>query len=561
MSKAYGPPECPDLRQRESPGRQELRAWVGFKLLASPENYERINRPNSSFLFKNHAVLTAIQRFVYMQSTLTLRGVSFEWPDGRSQFDNLNLTLGDGVTGLVGTNGSGKSTLAKLLTGELTQTTGQIISDGRFVLFPQSEIPPASTVGDYLGEASGYGKHHAWLHSIDRTQSCVTLSGGEWMRVRLSRALSARHLILDEPTNNLDRAARRSVLEFIQARRGTTLVISHDRELLSICGDIVELSAHGLKRSGGGWAAYLREKERERVRLEKSLVSARSERQTAAEVRSEAREANVKRSKRGRLAAAKGGLSKLSRGRRKRAAQVTSGKMDVATNERLAAGVTEIKQALKSLKTEFAMYANFGGKSIGARQLIARARDFNIRHKGWLYPVDLNFEWRGNLRLRLKGANGAGKSVLLKALLGQPFDVQGELQMGSLRIFVLDQGCSSLNPEESVFDNIRDVSDLSDAEIRNGLAAFLLPHELIYRKVSGLSGGERLRVAIAKEATRERPPELLILDEPTNDLDLVNVEFLEKTIAAFPGPVIVISHDEEFIKNCGLTSELELGRR
>jgi ATPase subunit of ABC transporter with duplicated ATPase domains len=202
------------------------------------------------------------------------------------------------------------------------------------------------------------------------------------------------------------------------------------------------------------------------------------------------------------------------------------------------------------------MYVDLIGREIPAQKLVAEARAFNVRFRDWIYRDDLNFTWRGNVRIALKGANGSGKSTLVKALLGGVFETRGQLRRGDLVTLYLDQWCSLLDDRESVFENVRAVSSASESEIRNGLAKFLFAREAVFQRVSELSGGERLRAALARGLLSTHTPELMVLDEPTNNLDLANIRFLERVVTDFRGALVVISHDENFLNNCGVAHEL-----
>src|SRR5262249_4131909 len=152
-----------------------------------------------------------------------------------------------------------------------------------------------------------------------------------------------------------------------------------------------------------------------------------------------------------------------------------------------------------------------------------------------IYHEDLDFTWRGNIRVALKGANGSGKSTLLSALLGASLHTRGELRRGDLATLYLDQRSSQLDDRKSVFETVRAGSPASDSEIRSGLARFLFSKDSVFQRVGDLSGGERLRAALARGFLAARKPQLLMLDEPTNNLDLVNVRFLERLISDFRG--------------------------
>ena len=488
-------------------------------------------------------------------SIVTACGVSFDLPDGRRLLDQLSFTVDDGLSALVGPNGVGKTCLARLLAGELAPTSGAIRRHRPLALFAQRELPRAVPVGVHLADAYSWSElGQQLLDGIDLEAPCTQLSGGEWMRVRLTRALDEPFLILDEPTNDLDAEARRTLIGFLRGRPGGALVISHDRTLLSACQSVLELSNRGLTRFGVGWSDYLAHQERERDRAAEQLDVAKRRREAAraAEVAQHARQ--EKRDRRGAAAAARGGMPKILLGARKSRAQASGGARAVAAMGRMDDAVREAHDAFREGKRDPLMYADVAGAGIAAQRLVAEAHGFNVRYRQWLYREDLSFAWRGNVRVAVKGANGSGKSTLLQAIAGASVETRGTLRRGELRTLHLDQRLAQLDDEKSVLDNM--LSSSSEAELRNGLARFLFAKETVFQRVGDLSGGERLRAALAQGFLRVDKPELLVLDEPTNNLDLPNIAFLEGLLRKFPGALVVISHDESFLEACALTHEL-----
>ncbi len=494
-----------------------------------------------------------------MSAIIAAHNVSYAFANGRELFNDLNFTLDTRLAALVGPNGVGKTCLAKLCAGQLQATAGSIRRNGPIQLFAQREERSPSTVADYLSvdyEWSLLGER--LLRNIDLQTDCTDLSGGEWMRVRLARALGNGFLILDEPTNDLDRDGRDAVMEFLQHHHGGALLISHDRECLQLCAEIFELSNRGLAKFSGSWPAYLVARARERQRLLTTVEHSKRERDAALTERTEQIMRQEKRNRRGDATAARGGAPKILLGARKRHAQISSGKLDATTLERSTTAIRDAHAAVAELKIDPVMYAELVGQELPAQKLIAKASNFNIRYRDWIYAEDLDFSWRGNVRIALHGGNGVGKSTLLKALLGDQLQTRGELRRGNIVITYLDQHCSMLDDRHSVFDNVRAVSSASESEIRNGLAKFLFAGETVFQKVAELSGGERLRVALARCFLCTQQPELLLLDEPTNNLDLINIKFLENIVSEFRGALVIASHDVAFVANCGITQSLEL---
>lgn len=494
-----------------------------------------------------------------MPSIITFRDVSFEFPNGRHLFGNLNFSLSNHLTALVGPNGIGKTTLAELILGLQAPTQGSIFRRASVGYFPQKESAPPLSVAEYL--ASDY----SWsligvrlLEGIDLDQSCVRLSGGQWMRVRLAKALGSQFLVLDEPTNDLDREGREALKEFLRQKEGGALIISHDREILGLCSGVLELSSQGLESFAGDWSLY-QEARRERNRLRaRALEVAKKERDQAFKERKRKKDRQEKRSRRGAEVAGRGGMPKILLGARRRKAQVTTGQVETDTAEKAQVAVTQASEAFLNEKIDPLMYADLMGSPIPGQKLVAEAKNFNIRYENWIFTRDLNFSFRGNIRVAIKGKNGSGKSSLLRALLGEELETRGELRVGNLKTAYLDQKGSILSEDKNILENLKEVAHATEAEIRNGLARFLFASEQVFQSVSSLSGGERLRVSLAKALMSSEKTELLILDEPTNNLDLVNIEFLEDLLEGYKAALILISHDEIFLKKVQINQELVL---
>jgi ATPase subunit of ABC transporter with duplicated ATPase domains len=244
------------------------------------------------------------------------------------------------LSALVGPNGVGKSCLAKLIAGQLEPSAGAIRRTRSVRLLPQRQEPKPITVTEFLCV------DHQWsplaerlLANIDRQALCTVLSGGQWMRVRLAGALAEDFLILDEPTNDLDRGGREAVMQFLRERDGGALLISHDRECLQLSEEIFELSNRGLARFGGGWSAYTAAKQLERERLRAALEVAKSDRDSAMAERVQARVRQEKRNRSSSESAARGGMPKILLGARKRRAQATGGKLDAMSMARSQSAV------------------------------------------------------------------------------------------------------------------------------------------------------------------------------------------------------------------------------
>lgn len=514
---------------------------------------------------------------------ITVTRLSFSWPNGDQVLTDLSFSLQtDKKYGLVGPNGVGKSTLAKLIAGKLESPAGTIIDgtiidgtitrDVSIAYFPQIETPPTLTVAEYLADLWLYAAPHegqiidSFQQQIDFSRSCESLSGGEWTRVRLLHqiALGADFIILDEPTNNLDRTSRDSIIQFVSLTRRGLLIISHDPELLGHVNIILELSTQGLTIFGGNWSFYEAESTRERARLHAALENAQHERERVKREEQKKIATQERRKQQGEKTSSKGGLPTLIAGTRKRTAEQTLGKVSKMASSRIDAAVQQARSAFEELKEDQRMYAQFPAAKIHASKLVFEAVGLNFTYTDaakplWAQPI--SYTMRGPTRLVIAGNNGAGKTTFVQLLTGYkkcPGQITGTIRLGELAYSFIDQQTSILEANKTIFEAVSSTSKEPDGTIRNLLAQFLFPGDKANQLVSTLSGGERLRAALAKALLAHPTPQLLILDEPTNNLDLVNRDFLIGALKNYEGALIVISHDRSFLDAINITATLNL---
>lgn len=496
---------------------------------------------------------------------LTARSLAFELPQGRKLFSNISFTLGSQRVGLVGPNGVGKSTLGKVLAGLLSPSEGDFLCTNEVFYLAQVEEATSGTVGEYLMNLWEQDTSEARMWSpliagIDLEASISQLSGGEWMRARLAlaAAMAKGLLILDEPTNNLDQESRDIVFDFVKLHPGPLLLISHDRELLTLVDSIWELSNQGLSSYGGNYDFYQKSRDAERIRQEEKLERARREVKKFDKAHKENIAQQEKRMRRGALQGEKGGMPKILIGALKRQAQETHGRINVHESERVERARSELRTQWERGKRETVLGVEFRNPQVPEGKLIFEAKDFNVRFKSqnhFLWSTSINLHMKGPRRWALAGPNGVGKSTFVRALLGEINDdmiFQGELRRGEIQSVCLDQNYSLLNPEQSVIENVMEVSGMDLINVRNRLAQFQFLGEQVHQKIKTLSGGEKLKASLAKLLLRDPVPHLLILDEPTNNLDLGSLEILEEALKRYTGALFVISHDKSFLQNIGI---------
>lgn len=504
-------------------------------------------------------------------SSIQLSAVGFALPD-RDLFSDVHMTLGRRRQALVGSNGSGKSTLARILAGEVAPSSGAVTSSSPVIQFRQAASVDERSlrmrrdeIESALGRLQSRFDWRSWWRRVPDRDRVSELSGGELMRLRFLEFLAetARlendgvlpFLILDEPTNDLDRDGRQMILDWVKTRGNRLLIISHDRELLENVDEIFEISSLGIRSYGGGYSTYAELAKAEREQAEESVrLAARHLKRTSRE-REEKKERQEKRMRRGQREADRGGMPRILVGARKRAAERTRARVEVEENERVDDADREVRAALNEKRLDPFIRLEFSGDERPASQILLTADRLQLS-EGPPWPVPLSFQLKARDRIWIQGPNGAGKSSLLKVIQGHGRATTGAIWRSRLlteadRVGVLDQSQSILNPDDSAFETIQRSTRFGPDEVRSELAFYGFKNQGVFTRVCNLSGGERLRLALARIFLGKHLPALLLLDEPTNNLDFNSVDLLRRAVQTFPGGVILITHDEVFGKSLG----------
>ncbi|MFF0488116.1 ATP-binding cassette domain-containing protein [Nocardia sp. NPDC004068] len=517
-------------------------------------------------------------------STVVLSDLTFAWPDGTPVFDGLDAVLGPGHIGLIGGNGAGKSTLLRLITGELRPARGSITVPGRLGYLRQDlGLAAGQRVDAVLGIAevrkalhrieSGAGTERdfdivgtRWdveenaiallgrlglryladdVAQLDRRLD--TLSGGETVLFGLVAELLAEPdvLLLDEPTNNLDAAARARLYEVIGQFPGTVLTVSHDRELLSRVAAIAELRGGEIRLYGGDFDAYTAVVEAEQEAARAAIRDARSDVRKQSRELVEARIKLDRRKRYGQKMWENKREPKIVMGQRKREAQVSAGKLRNNHIAKVEEAKETLTQAQELLRDDREIRVELPGTRVYPGQEVVELDEVRLANG----PV-VSLTVTGPERIALTGRNGAGKTTLLRRVVAEPPKVPWRLLPQRLDLF---------DDERSVFENVAAAAPHASAErIRAQLARFLFRGSDADVAAGALSGGERLRAALALLLLAGPAPRLLLLDEPTNNLDLPSLRHLTEALAGFEGALIVVSHDPRFLDEIGVTRRLEL---
>jgi ATPase subunit of ABC transporter with duplicated ATPase domains len=520
---------------------------------------------------------------------ITCTALTFRWPDGTGVFDDFQLAVGPGRTGLIGLNGSGKSTLLKLITGDLTPSEGRIRINGEVGCLPQTVVlDTALRVDEVLGVAATRAALHAieagdaseehftavgddWdveeraratldqlgLGGIGLDRTIGEVSGGECVLLGLAALLLAEPavLLLDEPTNSLDAHARQRLYHAVDSWSGVLVVVSHDRELLERVDQIAELRDGEVRWYGGNYSAY------EEALAQEQGAAERMVRVAEADVRRQKRElteAQVKLAQRKRYGQKMWDTRRepgIVMSARKRAAQESAGKHRILHTTKLAEAKERLDEAADAVRDDDEIRIELPHTRVHPGLGVLTLRGLRLR-----YGAEARGEYaiHGPERIALVGRNGAGKTTLLRTVAGELAPVTGEA-MAHVPLRFLPQRLDVLDDTLSVVENVaRFAPTATDNLIRAQLARFLFRGARAEQPAGTLSGGERFRASLAALLLAEPAPQLLMLDEPTNNLDLASVRRLTAALAAYEGALIVAGHDLPFLESIGITRWLLL---
>lgn len=438
--------------------------------------------------------------------------------------EKLEVVHGDRI-GIVGPNGAGKTTLLTILSGDLQADSGTVSAFAASAFIRQLE----------LAEEEGTSSKGRQKWGI--TQVHDSMSGGEHVRLKIASALEqqAPLLFADEPTSHLDLAGIRQLEESLRSYPGAVLLISHDRELLdAICTRIWEVEHGVVSEYKGNYSAYREQKEQNKKRqwAEYEAYQKEKKRLTQAIIEKKQHARGMKDAPK-RMSSSEAKLHKMqAQGKREKVEQSAK-----ALESRLAQ--LEEKERPKELaRVQFDLHqeAEYRGRTaIQCNQVKVRAGSRSLF-------ADLTFRVQRGQKVALIGANGSGKSTFLSMIAQKE---EGISLSPGIRLGYFNQTLSILDEELSILQNVKKDSRYPESTIRTALARLLFPGDSVHKPVSLLSGGERVKVALAKVFFGDY--HVLLLDEPTNYLDIPTQEELELLLADFPGTILFATHDRKLM--------------
>ena len=526
----------------------------------------------------------------------TLQNISYIHPNKDLLFSNITFTLNQhDKIALIGNNGVGKSTLLKIIAGQLQTSAGQVKLDLIPYYVPQIfgqydhlTIASAMKVGkklkalksilDGIATEENYAiLNDDWgieerceealnywqLTNLDLDQPMESLSGGQKTRVLLA-GISIHQpqlVLLDEPSNHLDISGRKQLYQFIESTSGTLVIVSHDRKLLNLLDTTCEMQKDGITAYGGNYDFYTRQKEIAINSLNQDLESKEKQLRKAKEIQRETLERQQKMDARGKKKQAKSGVPKVMMNKMKNDAQNSSSKLKGTHTKKIEGISKELQELRTNLADIDQMKFGFENSGLHKGKVLLDATNLNFSYgKKQIWKNNLNIQILSGERIALKGHNGSGKTTLIKLILGDLKPQIGPIKRADFKSIYIDQDYSLINNQLSIYEQAQqfNTAGLQEHEVKIRLNRFLFTQEMWDKPCLALSGGERMRLLLCCLTINQQAPDLIILDEPTNNLDIQNIEILTKAINQHQGTLIVVSHDESFLEEVRIQRVIEL---
>ena len=542
--------------------------------------------------------------------SISIQQISYIHPDKEVLFSDLNFAISKGQKlGLVGNNGCGKSTLLQIIAGQLSPSSGVIVRLDDLYYIPQH-------FGQYdsltIAQALQIERKQQALHAIlsgdasnenfvildddwnieERSIAALDLwglgqftlsypmnllSGGEKTRVFLA-GMDIHHpsiILMDEPTNHLDSSGRQRLYDWVEKCRSTLLVVSHDRTLLNLLPEICELEKHQINYYGGNYEFYKEQKTLMQEALQQRIEEKEKALRIARKVARETAERRDKQNVRGEKNNIKKGVPRIVLNALQGKSEKSTSKLNNAHQEKAEKLTDERNQLRGSLSPTATLKTDFNSSSLHTGKILVTAKEINFGYhpnsdsndiqdnndfKQQLWQTPISFQLKSGDRLRIEGANGSGKTTLLKLITGQLQPQEGNLTRMEFTYVYLNQEYSIIDDRNSILEQAYAFNNrnLPEHEIKIILNRYLFPASEWDKSCRKLSGGEKMRLAFCCLMISNNTPDMFILDEPTNNLDIQSIEIITATIKNYTGTVIAISHDDYFIQEIGIEQRILL---
>lgn len=526
---------------------------------------------------------------------INIQQITYLHSDKEVLFKNISFSVEQGQKiALIGNNGSGKSTLLRVISKDLHHSSGEVLLNSIPYYIPQhfgqyDDMSIAQTLNidgklnalssilggdasfdnftvlddDWGIEERALAALSSWgLNYLTLTQKLSNLSGGEKTKVFLSGIMihEPSIILLDEPTNHLDFYSRQKLYDFIQSSHATMIVVSHDRTLLNLLKYTYELGKEGIAFYAGNYDFYKNQKDAEISALQAKLEDSEKELRLARKVAKEVAERKQKHEVRGKKNNLKKGVGKMAMDTLQDKAEKSSSKLKNIHLDKMGKILDDITVIRAVLPDEKLMKTDFTPSSLHTGKILVTAKDINYSYGSQLlWQENLNFQIKSGERIAINGINGSGKTTLINLITGQLAIAEGILTKSDFTSVFLDQDYSIINNDLTILEQVQLSShDLHEHEIKIILNRFLFSHDTWHKSCDKLSGGEKMKLALCCLMVSSNTPDIFILDEPTNNIDIRNVDILTNTIRDYRGTVLVVSHDEYFINQIGIDYSINL---
>ena len=542
--------------------------------------------------------------------SISIQQISYIHPDKEVLFSDLNFAISKGQKlGLVGNNGCGKSTLLQIIAGQLSPSSGVIVRPDDLYYIPQHFGQYDSlTIAQALRIERKQQALHAILSGDASNENFVVLdddwnieecsiaaldlwglgqftlsypmnllSGGEKTRVFLA-GMNIHHpsvVLMDEPTNHLDSSGRQRLYDWVEKCRSTLLVVSHDRTLLNLLPEICELEKHQINYYGGNYEFYKEQKTLMQEALQQRIEEKEKALRIARKVARETVERRDKQNVRGEKNNIKKGVPRIVLNALQGKSEKSTSKLNSTHQEKAEKLTGERNQLRSSLSPTATLKTDFNSSSLHTGKILVTAKEINFGYhpnsdsndiqdnndfKQQLWQTPISFQLKSGDRLRIEGANGSGKTTLLKLITGQLQPQEGNLTRMEFTYVYLNQEYSIIDDRNSILEQAYAFNNrnLPEHEIKIILNRYLFPASEWDKSCRKLSGGEKMRLAFCCLMINNNTPDMFILDEPTNNLDIQSIEIITATIKNYTGTVIAISHDDYFIQEIGIEQRILL---
>jgi ATPase subunit of ABC transporter with duplicated ATPase domains len=527
---------------------------------------------------------------------LILQNIAYAHPNKDLLFQGIDLIINkQDKIALIGNNGVGKSTLLQLMAGILPPATGTIKTISKPYYIPQLLGQyNNNTIAQALGVETKITALQAILdgnvtdtnlelladdwtieercsealaqwspESIDLQRKMNTLSGGQKTKVFLAGiAIHNPDIVLmDESSNHLDAQSRLLLYHYIKTTTNTLVIVSHDRTLLNLLDTVCELTRNGISAYGGNYEFYTAQKAIAANAMQENLRSKEKSLRKAKETEREELQRQQKLDARGKKKQEKSGLPTISMNTLRNNAEKSTSRMKEVHAEKVGAISQEVNQLRKNLPDKDKMKIGFDDPSLHTGKILFQAKYLNYAYdKELLWHHPLSFQIDSSERIALKGPNGSGKTTLIKILMGMLQPSSGNIYRAGTSTVYIDQDYSLIDSALTVYDQAQrfNIDNLEEHEVKSRLTHFLFTKPYWDKACATLSGGEKMRLILCCLTIKNKAPDVIILDEPTNNLDIQNVEILTNAINEYSGTVIVVSHDAYFLKEISVENIIQL---